>query len=153
MTGSIPFRQVRSFAMIGAVSTLAYVVLYALLRGAMSATLANAVALIITAVGNTAANRRLTFGVRGRDGLGRHHLAGIVAFVIALTITSASIGLLQAIAPRPSRFLEVAVLVAANVVATAVRFVVLRAWIEQGAAAAAVRSPAALASPDESPAS
>src|SRR6476646_223790 len=107
MTRSTTFRQIRSFAAIGVVSTLAYVVLYALLRGAMSATLANAVTLSVTAVGNTAANRRLTFGVRGRDGLGRHHFAGIVAFVIALTITSASIGLMQAVVPRPGRPLEV----------------------------------------------
>jgi putative flippase GtrA len=149
MTSSTTFRQIRSFATIGVVSTLAYVVLYAALRGAMSATLANMVALVITAVGNTTANRRLTFGVRGRDGLGRHHFAGIVAFVIALTITSASIGLMQAFVPRPGRPLEIGVLVAANVLATAVRFVVRRARIEQVAPASSVRSPAAAASADE----
>ena len=37
---------------------------------------ANAAALALTAVGNTAANRRLTFGVRGREGLVRQHVRG-----------------------------------------------------------------------------
>ena len=99
----------------------------------MSAALANAVALLATALGNTAANRRLTSGVRGRDGVGRHHFAGMIAFAVALVITSASIGLLQAFVPHPARLLEVTVLVAANVLATLVRFLLLRAWIDRGA--------------------
>ncbi len=37
---------------------------------------ANAVALALTAVANTQANRRFTFGVRGRQDLVRHHLSG-----------------------------------------------------------------------------
>src|SRR2546423_13827 len=84
--------SIRSFALIGVASTLAYVALYAVIRGATSATLANAVALLATAVGNTAANRRLTFGVRGRDALGRHHVGGLAAFAVALAITSGAIG-------------------------------------------------------------
>src|SRR5207237_2866583 len=87
---------------------------------------------VITAVANTAANRRLTFEVRGREGLARHHLAGLVAFATALVITSASIGLLQALVPHPGRALELAVLVGANVAATLVRFVILRSWIDRG---------------------
>src|SRR6201991_2682499 len=60
---ALPGQLVR-FAMVGAISTLAYVVLYALLRGAVGPFAANLVALVVTAVANTAANRRLTFGVR-----------------------------------------------------------------------------------------
>ena len=60
-----PLREALTFCAIGVVSTLAYAVLYALLRGAVAAPAANAIALVVTAVGNTAANRRLTFGVRG----------------------------------------------------------------------------------------
>jgi putative flippase GtrA len=131
-TKSAAWRQITSFALIGVASTLAYVALYAVLRGGLSAALANAVALLVTAVGNTAANRRMTFGVRGRDGLGRHHVAGIIAFAIALAITSASIALLQALVARPGRLLEIAVLVGANVLATIIRFLVLRSWIKRG---------------------
>ena len=123
-------RQIGSFAAIGVVSTLAYVVLFALFRGTLPATLANAAALLLTAIGNTAANRRLTFGVKGRDGLGRHHVGGLVAFLVALAITTASIAALQVAAPRAGRLLEVSVLVAANVLATTVRFVLLRTWID-----------------------
>ncbi len=119
-------RQLASFGAIGAASTVAYVVLYAWLRQDISAGAANAIALVVTAVANTAANRRLTFQVKGREGLGRDHAAGLAAFGLALAITSASLGLLNSIAPHHARATELAVLVAANGAATAVRFVLLR---------------------------
>jgi putative flippase GtrA len=81
-------------------STLAYVALYALLRGLTPGPVANALALVVTAVGNTAANRRLTFQVRGPEGLGRDHATGLLALGVALAITSASLALLDALAPR-----------------------------------------------------
>lgn len=121
--------EARRFVVIGIASTLAYVVIYAFLRGAMSATLANAVALLVTAVGNTWANRRFTFGVRGRDRVARDHLGGLIALGIALAITTASIGLLRVLAPAANRLTEVSLVVAANALATVVRFLVLRAWI------------------------
>ena len=121
--------EVRRFVVIGIVSTLAYLAIYALLREVTSATLANAAALLITAVGNTYANRRFTFGVRGREGAARDHVGGLIAFGIALAITTSSIGVLHLLAPNAGRVTELAVLVAANVLATAIRFVVLRSWI------------------------
>jgi len=92
-------RQAGTFAAIGVVSTLAYVALYALLRPAVPAELANAAALLATAIGNTAANRRLTFSIRGRAGLARDHAAGLLALGAALAITSASLAVLQVAAP------------------------------------------------------
>ena len=50
-------------------STIAYALLFLAFSGALGAAAANALALAVTAIGNTAANRRLTFGLRGRDGL------------------------------------------------------------------------------------
>jgi putative flippase GtrA len=132
-------REVSSFAVVGVVSTIAYVVLYAALRGTMSAAAANALALLITAVGNTAANRRFTFAVRGRQGLARDHVGGLVAFAVALVITSASISMLQVVSPRAGRLVELAVLVTANVVATLARFLLLRLWIQRSRETAAVR--------------
>jgi putative flippase GtrA len=120
------FRQLASFGAIGVASTIAYVVLYAWLRDTTPAGVANAFALVITAVGNTAANRWLTFGVRGRAGLARDHAAGLLAFGAALVITSASLVILSAIAPGHGRTAEIAVLVFANALATLVRFVLLR---------------------------
>jgi putative flippase GtrA len=48
-------------------STLAYLALYALPRLGAGPQWANLIALLVTALANTAANRRLTFGVRGGE--------------------------------------------------------------------------------------
>lgn len=124
--------QVARFATVGAISTVAYVALYAFLRGMASATVANAVALILTTVGNTAANRRLTFGVRGRQALVRDHVAGLAALGVALLISTTALGLLQSAVRAAPRALELAVLAAANAIATVGRFVVLRWAIVAG---------------------
>ena len=68
--------SIARFMGVGVVSTLAYALLYLLLRGPVGPAWANGLALALTAVGNTAANRRLTFGVRGRHDLVRHHVRG-----------------------------------------------------------------------------
>jgi len=120
------FQRLASFAAIGAVSTIAYLALYSLLRLSLPPEAANATALVVTAVANTAANRRLTFGVRGSEGLARDHAVGLSAFAIALAITSTAVALLGRIDPGAGRTVELAVLVAANVVATGCRFLLLR---------------------------
>ena len=117
------------FALVGAASTLAYAVLYLLLRGPLAAGGANAVALAITAVANTQANRRFTFLIRGRERLVRQHLAGAAVFVLALALTSGALALHHAVDPHPPRALELAVLIAAGACATATRYVALRAWV------------------------
>lgn len=127
-------RQLPRFAAVGVLSTLAFIVLYALLRTAMPALVANALALLVTAVGNTAANRRFTFGVRGRADAVRHQAQGGVAFVIGLAVTSLALGALHVTAPGASRAVELTVLVAANALATLVRFLMLRVWVFRAAA-------------------
>jgi putative flippase GtrA len=126
---SMVLRQALTFGAIGVVSTLAYTVLYALLRDSVDAPVANALALVVTAVGNTAANRRLTFGVRGRTSMVRDQVAGLVAFGIALLLTTVSIAALRTVAPDAGRAVELAVLIAANAAATITRFLLLRTWI------------------------
>jgi putative flippase GtrA len=128
------------FGAIGAVSTVAYAALFALLSGVGSAQMANLVALLGTAVANTAANRRLTFGIRGRLGAGRAHLQGLLVFALGLALTSGSLALLHATAPRPPRAVELGVLLAASAVATVVRFVLLRTWVFRAGAGAARRT-------------
>lgn len=120
------------FAIIGVASTLTYLAIYSLLRTAAPAEVANVIALALTTLGNTTANRRLTFGVRERRGFGRDQLGGFAAFGAAVAITSGAIALLGAVDPGPSRAVELAVLVAANGLATIVRFVLLRTWIVRG---------------------
>lgn len=121
-------REIASFATIGAASTIAYLALYSLFRAAASPPVSNALALVVTAVGNTAANRRWTFEVRGSERLASDHAAGFAAFVVALAISSAGLLALQAVAPAAGRPVELAVLLSANVLATVARFIVLRSW-------------------------
>ncbi|MBE7187686.1 GtrA family protein, partial [Jatrophihabitans endophyticus] len=123
----LPVQAIR-FAVIGVASTLAYLVLFSLLRGSTDAQAANLLAMLVTAVANTAANRRFTFGVRG-GGHGRHQLQGLAVFAIGLALTSGSLWLLAALDPSPGRALELGVLVVANLAATAVRFVLFRHWV------------------------
>ncbi|MEV4439052.1 bifunctional glycosyltransferase family 2/GtrA family protein [Streptomyces sp. NPDC049577] len=122
-------RQLLGFCVVGALSTLAYLALYSLLRTGTGPQLANAVALLLTAVGNTAANRRLTFGVRGRERAVRHQAQGLVVFGIGLALTSGSLAALDLAGGGPSAGAELSVLVTANLAATALRFLLLRAWV------------------------
>jgi glycosyltransferase involved in cell wall biosynthesis len=124
------------FLGVGVLSTIAYALLYLLLHGALGAAGANAAALAITAVANTAANRRLTFGVRGREGLVRHHARGAVVYVLTLGLTSLALASLHRLDAAPSRTVELAVLMVAGAAATFTRYIALRTWVFARARAA-----------------
>ncbi|MBM2619062.1 bifunctional glycosyltransferase family 2/GtrA family protein [Actinoplanes sp. LDG1-06] len=121
--------QLIRFAAVGVASTLAYLALYALLRAGMGPQWANFVALLVTAIANTAANRRVTFHVRGNDGAWRHQAQGLIVFGIGLGLTSGALALLGALHSAPAKPVELAVLILANLLATAVRFLLLRIWV------------------------
>ncbi|MER6134320.1 glycosyltransferase [Streptomyces sp. NPDC001815] len=121
--------QLLRFGAVGAVSTIGYVLLYAALRPTVGPQAANALALLACAIANTAANRRLTFGLRGRGGALRHQAKGLLVFGMGLALTSGSLAALHHMAPGAARLAEVAVLVAANLAATLLRFLLLRAWV------------------------
>jgi putative flippase GtrA len=120
--------QLVRFAAIGVSSTLAYLVLFLLLRTAVGAQPANFTALLVTAIANTALNRRLTFGIRGRTGAGRHQFEGLIVFGLGLALTSGSLALLNG-STTPGLVLEITVLVLANLAATILRFLLLRGWV------------------------
>jgi glycosyltransferase involved in cell wall biosynthesis len=117
------------FVLVGVASTLAYAALFVALRPALSAAWANALALALTAVANTQANRRFTFGLRGWQGLLGQHVAGAVVFVLALCLTDGALALLTSLVSHPPRLLEVSVLVIASALATVFRYVALRTWV------------------------
>ncbi|MEV7541359.1 bifunctional glycosyltransferase family 2/GtrA family protein [Streptomyces sp. NPDC089915] len=122
-------RQLLGFCAVGLLSTLCYLALYSLFRLGAGPQAANAAALLVSAVANTAANRRLTFGVRGRDRALRHQAQGLVVFAIGLALTSGSLAALGAATDRPAHGTELAVLITANLAATVLRFLLFRAWV------------------------
>ncbi|MGV9667946.1 glycosyltransferase [Nocardia niigatensis] len=124
--------QLVRFGIVGITSTLAYLVLYVLLQGITGAQAANFLALLITAIGNTAANRAFTFGVRGSSQAMSHHFQGLIIFGVGLALTSGSLYTLHHWTPDAAVHLELLVLVIANLVATLLRFVGLR-WVFRNA--------------------
>jgi putative flippase GtrA len=121
--------QLIRFAGVGVASTLAYSIIFLLLRTVLNSFVANTLALLITAVANTAANRRLTFGVRGNEGLAGDHAVGLMAFAVGLALTNGSLAVVHA-AGVQAHWVEVVVLTVANLVSTVLRFVVLRLRIK-----------------------
>ena len=125
---------VARFAAVGLASTIAYALLFLAFReGGLGAGLANALGLAITAVANTAANRRLTFGIHPptRRGLLRQHAAGAMVYAITLGLTAGALGILHAVRRirTASRAIELSVLIAASLVATVTRYVALKTWV------------------------
>jgi putative flippase GtrA len=118
--------QLLRFGIVGIASTLAYALLYLMLHSTMGAQAANLIALLLTAIANTAANRTFTFGIRGRGGVARHQLHGLAVFAFGLAITSGSLYVLLRFDPTVGKAVELSILVVANLVATLVRFVALR---------------------------
>ena len=130
------FTQLVRFAAIGALSTLAYLLLFVAVHPALGAQGANLLALLITAVGNTAANRRFTFGVSGRSRAATQQAQGLVVFALTWLMTSGALAGLHLAEARPHRVIELGTLVAANLLATVLRFVLLRRWVFRRAAIA-----------------
>jgi putative flippase GtrA len=124
--------QLARFTAVGVACTAAYILLFLVLRGSMTAQAANALSLLATAVANTAVNRRVTFGIRGRAHAARHQIRGLIAFGIGLALTSGALAGLRAVSARPGTATEVAVLVGANLAATVVRFGLYRRWVFRG---------------------
>jgi putative flippase GtrA len=122
-------RQLPFFATIGVASTLAYLGLYLMLRPLGGAFVANTIALALTAIANTTANRRFTFGVAGARNALRDQVGGMVAFGVALALSTGTLAAVHAASPHPAHRVELVALIGANALATIIRFVLLRAWI------------------------
>ncbi|UYY83723.1 bifunctional glycosyltransferase family 2/GtrA family protein (plasmid) [Arthrobacter sp. YA7-1] len=123
------FGQVVRFGIVGAFSTIAFALLYLLFQGPFGAQQGNFLALLLTAVANTAANRRFTFRIHGPDRLFTQQIQGLVVFLVAWGITSSSLLILHAVHADAAPRAELIVLTSANVLATLIRFVLLRIWV------------------------
>ena len=146
--------QVLRFGVVGVLSTIAFALLFLVLRPLFGEQAANFLALLVTAIANTGVNRWFTFGVTGRVGAVRHQVQGLVVFGLAWSITAGSLVALHAAVPNASAAEEILVLTIANLVATVLRFVLLRAWVFRARRAAPeprrsrARRPAAPAATD-----
>src|SRR6476661_146500 len=123
------FGQVLRFGLVGVVSTLAFALLYLVFQGPMGAQEANFLSLLLTAIGNTAANRRFTFGISGPNKLFTQQFQGLIVFLLAWGITASSLWALHSVNPDATASKELLTLTAANVFATLMRFVLLRIWV------------------------
>jgi putative flippase GtrA len=127
-TGRI--REVGTFATIGVASTILHLGLFALLRTLFGASqVANAVALLTATVFNTAANRRLTFGVTGRSGAVRQQVQGLIVFALTLGLTSASLAVLHSVASHPAPWEETLTVAVATLAATVLKYLAMRQWM------------------------
>ncbi len=121
--------QLVRFSTVGVVSTVVYVVLYALLRSPLGPWWANTAALLATMLGNTQANRAWTFRRGGRKGLVRSYAAAGAAFLVGLATSTAALVAVRAVIDDPPLLADMIALVPAIIVATAARFLLFRHWI------------------------
>ncbi|MET3718474.1 MULTISPECIES: GtrA family protein [unclassified Arthrobacter] len=122
-------RQLLRFTGVGLICTATSLALYALLRQWIDPQLANAAALIVTSVMNTALNRRLTFKITSTRKRTQDHLNGLMVLAIALVITGGSLGILHWVHPAATVSDELWTTTLSGFLATAVRFTLLRHWI------------------------
>ena len=119
------------FGVVGVASTLLHLGLFAMLASGagLGAQTANAMALLLSTIANTWANRRWTFGIRGSEGMARHHAQALLVFAGTWAMTSGALGLLHQAWPATPVAVETLVIGVANVVATVLKFVAMRSWI------------------------
>jgi putative flippase GtrA len=120
--------QLLRFAGVGVVSTLGYLFLFIAWRPLLGAFGANAVAMAIATLFNTAVHRELSHTTDGRARRGRLLAVAGGLYVVSLGLTT--LGLVVADWIAPSALLaELVALTVANALAAVFRFAVLRAWI------------------------
>ncbi|WP_349827510.1 glycosyltransferase [Brevibacterium litoralis] len=121
--------QILHFVDVGILCTLAYSLAFVLLGSVMDPQVANVFALLGCTVLNTALNRRYSFGVRNPEGLYRHHVKGLLVFVLCWALTAGALTLTAGL-DGPWAPVEVLVAVtAANLLATVLRFLLQRIWV------------------------
>ena len=120
--------QLLRFAGVGVVSTIGYLFLFIAWRPLIGAFGANAVAMAIATLFNTAVHRELSSTTDGQTRRGRLFAVAGGAYAVSLAFTT--LGLLVAQWMAPGALLpELVAITVANVVAAVFRFAVLRAWI------------------------
>ena len=116
--------QLARFASIGLVSTVVFGALLALLSGRLGFAFADLVALTVCSIANGAANRRLTFTVRGARRPHRRAIEGLILTTLPMLTTLSAIAL-TASTPSPARIIMVTL---AGGLSALARFALMRSW-------------------------
>jgi putative flippase GtrA len=116
------------FAGVGAVSTVAYAALFAALEPGLGSYPANAVAIVLCSLGNTAAHRGMAGAAR--SGLDRPRRLAVAAALlgISLAATTAALAAVRALG-LDALLPELVAVTTANALAAIVRFATLRTWV------------------------
>ena len=119
------------FGVVGVASTVLHLGLFAVLTaGAVfGAQTANIGALLLATLANTWANRRWTFGIRGSEGVARHHAQALLVLGGTWAITAGALGLVHDLWPTTPVAVQTLVIGVATIAATVVKFVTMRSWI------------------------
>ena len=116
-------RQLVVFALIGVLSTAVSAGLFLATRGALGSVAANVLAVSSTVAVNAWANRRYTFGRRGRLGRAADYVRAAAVYVVGLAVSTTVLLVLEAVGVSPA--LEFAALGATWALTTLARFAVL----------------------------
>ena len=120
--------QLLRFAGVGVISTVGYLFLFVAWRPLLGAVSANAVAMAIATLFNTAVHRELSRTTDGQDRRGRLYAVAAGLYVVSLGFTTLGLLVAQLVAPG-ALFPELVAITVANLAAAVFRFAVLRAWI------------------------
>jgi putative flippase GtrA len=120
--------QLLRFAGVGVVSTLGYLFLFIAWRPLFGPFGANAIAMAIATLFNTAVHRELSRSTDGQARRGRLFAVAGGLFLVSLGLTTLGLVVAQWIAPS-ALVAQLIALTMANLIAAVFRFAVLRAWI------------------------
>lgn len=126
--GEVFADELLRFAGVGVVSTLCYVALFAAFRSTLGAYGANALAIGLCSLANTAVHRSLVGTARARLGRWGRWMGATSLLGVSLGLTTAAVAVTTS-AGLESLLPELMALTVANLVAAVVRFAILRAWV------------------------
>ena len=121
------WRQLGRFAVVGALSTVLHLALFALFHLWCTEQWANVVALTIATVFNTTFNRAWTFDVQHGSWV-THQAQAFGVLLVTWAATSGSLALLYVWDADPPVAIEVLALAGSTAVSTSLRFLVMRSW-------------------------
>jgi putative flippase GtrA len=127
-SNEVPADQLLRFAGVGVVSTLGYLFLFVAWRPLLGPFAANAVAMAIATLFNTAVHGELSRSTDGQARRGRLYAVAGGLYAVSLACTTLGLVVAQWLVPG-AVVAELVAITVANLVAAVFRFAVLRAWI------------------------